>query len=77
MVSFAHSAMPSLTTNLTNTKLVKYAYALASYSMNAAHSYRIPEETTYTQEVREDTLHVLIPDLKKNSKLIKEHLYKY
>ena len=77
LLNFAHDAMPALTTNLTNTKIIKYAYALASYSMDSSHSYRIPEEGTYTQEVREETLHVLIPDLKKNSKLIKEHLYKY
>ena len=75
MVSFAHAAMPSLTTNLTNTKLIKYAYAIVSYSMNANHSYRIPKEGTYTQEVREDTLHVLIPDIKTNTKEIQKYLY--
>ena len=75
MVSFAHEAMPSLSTNLTNTKLIKYAYALVSYSMDANHSYRIPKEGTYTQEVREETLHVLIPDIKTNAKEIQTYLY--
>ena len=75
MVSFAHEAMPSLATNLTNTKLIKYAYALVSYSMDANHSYRIPKEGTYTQEVREETLHVLIPDIKTNAKEIQTYLY--
>ena len=75
MVSFAHSAMPSLSTNLTNTKLIKYAYAIVSYSMDANHSYRIPKEGTYTQEVREETLHVLIPDIKTNAKEIQSYLY--
>ena len=75
MVSFAHEAMPSLTTNLTNTKLIKYAYALVSYSMDTNHSYRIPKEGTYTQEVREETLHVLIPDIKANAKEIQAYLY--
>ena len=75
MVSFAHAAMPSLTTNLSNTKLIKNAYAIVSYSMDANHSYRIPKEGTYTQEVREETLHVLIPDIKTNAKEIQTYLY--
>lgn len=75
MVNFAHEAMPSLTTNLTNTKLIKYAYAIVSYSMDANHSYRLPKEGTYTQEIREETLHVLIPDIKTNAKEIQSYLY--
>ena len=77
MVRFAHEAMPSLTTNLTNTKLIKYAYALVAYSMSTNHSYRIPVEGTYTQEVKEETLHVLVPDLEKNAKAIQTELYSY
>lgn len=77
MVSFAHEAMPSLTTNLTNTKLIKYAYAIVSYSMDTNHSYRIPKEGTYTQEIREETLHVLVPDIKENAKEIQSYLYTY
>ena len=77
MLNFAHEAMPSLTTNLANTKLIKYAYAVASYTMESGKSYRLPLEGTYTQEVREETLHVLIPDLKKNAQSIQSYLYKY
>lgn len=76
MLSFTHAALPLLTTSLTNTKIIKYAYAIASYKMNAEKSYRLPVEGTYTQEVKEDTLHVLVPDLKKNSAAIKNYLYK-
>lgn len=75
ILNFAHAAMPSLTTNLSNTKIIKYAYALTSYSMDSDHSYRIPKEGTYTQEVREETLHVLIPDIKQNAKEIQKYLY--
>lgn len=75
ILNFAHAAMPSLTTNMSNTKIIKYAYALTSYSMDSDHSYRIPKEGTYTQEVREETLHVLIPDIKENAKEIKKYLY--
>jgi len=77
MLNFTHDAMPSLTTNISNTKLVKYAYALASYSMDADRSYRIPKKGLYTQEVREETLHVLIPDIKANAHEIQKYLYKY
>lgn len=77
MLNFAHDAMPSLTTNISNTKLIKYAYALASYSMDSERSYRIPKEGLYTQEVREETLHVLIPDIKANAKEIQKYLYDY
>ena len=75
MLNFAHEAMPVLTTNVSNTKIIKYAYALASYRMSVNKSYRIPVEGTYTQEVREETLHVLIPDLNKNAKAIQKYLY--
>lgn len=76
MLNFAHQAMPFITTNLSNTKIIKYAYAMASYNMDSSHSYRLPVEGTYTQEIREETLHVLVPDLKKNAKAIQEYLYK-
>ena len=75
ILSFAHAAMPSLTTNLSNTKVIKYAYALASYSMDSDHSYRLPKEGTYTQGVREESLHVLIPDVRQNAKEIQKLLY--
>lgn len=75
ILNFAHAAMPSLTTNMSNTKIIKYAYALTSYSMDSGHSYRLPKEETYTQEIREETLHVLIPDIKQNAKEIQKYLY--
>ena len=77
ILNFAHAAMPSLTTNLSNTKIIKYAYALPSYSMDSNHSYRIPKEGTYTQEVREETLHVLVPDIKRNAKELQKLIYSY
>ena len=77
ILNFAHAAMPSLTTNLSNTKIIKYAYALTSYSMDSNHSYRIPKEGTYTQEVREETLHVLVPDIKRNAKELQKLIYSY
>ena len=76
MLNFAHQAMPFITTNLSNTKIIKYAYAMASYTMDSSRSFRLPVEGTYTQEVREETLHVLVPDLKKNAEAIQGYFYK-
>ena len=76
MLNFAHQAIPVITTNVSNTKIIKYAYALASFKMDLNHSYRIPEEGSYSQEVREDNLHVLIPNLNAASSAIKQFLYK-
>lgn len=77
ILSFAHQAMPLLTTNMTNTSIIKLAYAASSYKMNSKQSYRIPYEGSYTQEVKEETLHVLVPDLAKNRKAIQDYIYKY
>ena len=76
ILNFVHAAIPSLTTNLSNTKIIKYAYALTLYSMDPDYSYRIPKEGSYTQEVREETLHVLIPDIQQNAKEIQKYLYR-
>ena len=77
ILSFAHQAMPLLSTNMSNTSIIKLAYAAAAYNMNAKRSYRLPNEGTYTQEVREETLHVLVPDIRKNRKVVQEYLYNY
>ena len=77
ILSFAHQAMPLLTTNMTNTSIIKLAYAASSYKMNSKQSYRIPYEGSYTQEIKEETLHVLVPDLAKNRKAIQDYIYKY
>lgn len=77
ILSFAHQAMPLLTTNMTNTAIIKLAYAAASYKMDTQQSYRLPYEGSYTQEVKESTLHVLVPDIKKNKDAIQKYIYDY
>lgn len=77
ILSFTHQAMPLLSTNMTNTSIIKLAYAAVSYNMDASQSHRLPYEGSYTQEVKEDTLHVLVPDLKKNLSAIQKYIYDY
>ena len=50
---------------------------MVSGRMGIRHSYRLPKEGTYTQEIREETLHVLIPDIRKNSALMQDYIYGY
>lgn len=76
ILSFAHQAMPLLTTNMTNTSIIKLAYAASSYMMNSEQSHRIPYEGSYTQEVKEETLHVLVPDIDKNKNAVQNYIYK-
>ena len=77
ILSFAHQAMPSLSTNMSNSSIIKLAYATATYSMSSKKSYRIPYEGSYSQEIKEETLHVLIPDIKKNKIAVQEYIYNY
>lgn len=77
ILSFAHQAMPLLTTNMSNTSIIKLAYAAVSYSMDTKQSYRLPYEGSYTQEVKEETLHVLVPKIADNRKAIHRYIYEY
>lgn len=74
---FVDEALPLFRTDLSNRQIIKLAYAMVAGRMGIRHSYRIPEEGTYTQEIREETLHVLIPDLRENSRRIQKYIYGY
>lgn len=74
---FIDEALPLFRTDLTNRKMIQLAYAMVSGRMGIRHSYRLPKEGTYTQEIREETLHVLIPDIRKNSALMQDYIYGY
>lgn len=77
ILTFVHQAMPLLTTNMSNTSIIKLAYAVTSYKMSTEKSHRLPYEGSYTQEVREETLHVLIPDIRANRTAIQKYIYDY
>ena len=68
--------MRFLRTDMSKAEMMGYLYTILSHDISEFGSYRIPLEGTYTQEVREETLHVLVPDLKKNAEAIQGYFYK-
>ena len=74
---FIDEALPLFRTDLSNRKILQLAYSMVTNRMRIRHSYRLPEEGTYTQEIREETLHVLIPDIRANCRLIQKYIYGY
>ena len=74
---FIDEALPLFRTDLSNRQIIKLAYAMVAGRMGIRHSYRLPEEGTYTQEIREEDLHVLIPDLRENSRRLQKYIYGY
>lgn len=74
---FIDEALPLFRTDLSNRDMIHLAYVMVTGRMGIRHSYRLPEEGTYTQEIREETLHVLIPDVKENCKRLQKYIYGY
>lgn len=74
---FIDEALPLFRTDLSNRDMIHLAYVTVTGRMGIRHSYRLPEEGTYTQEIREETLHVLIPDLIENCKRLQKYIYGY
>lgn len=64
-----------LRTDMTKAQMMGYLYQILSHHITEFGSYRIPLEGTYTQEVREETLHVLVPQLEPNAKAAQEYIY--
>ena len=64
LIQFAYNAMPLITTNIPkNTGLINIVYTILSNRMPISESHRIPIEGTYTQQIKEGVLHVLVPEL--------------
>ena len=74
---FIDEALPLFRTDMTNREMLRLGYRMVSDRMRITESYRLPAEGTYTQEIREDTLHVLIPDIRENCKRIQKYIYGY
>lgn len=74
---FANEAFPLFKTDLSNTEILRYVYTVISKGMHITQSKRLPKDGTYTQELREETLQVLVPDLQANAKLLQEYVYGY
>ncbi len=74
LYALADAALPCITTDLSNTDIINYVYLVAVNRMSIGGNYRIPADGTYTpQSIR--GMSVLVPDLAKNSALLREYLY--
>ena len=73
LIQFAYNAMPLITTNIPkNTELISIVYTILSNRMPITESNRIPVEGTYTQQIKESSLHVLVPELRPNAKALQK-----
>ena len=77
MVQFVNDVFPLLRTDMTNMEIIQYVYTIMSNHMEITESRRIPVEGSYTQEIREETLHVLIPNLYTNAQALQKYIYGY
>ena len=64
-----------LRTDMTKSEMMGYLYTILSHDITEIGSYRIPLEGTYTQEIREETLNVLIPQLEPNRQAAMDYIY--
>ena len=64
-----------LSTDLDVQDMLGYFYWLKKNDITQINSYRLPLEGTYTQEVREEELHVLVPQIEPNKNAIQQYIY--
>lgn len=67
-------ALPLLTTDISNTKLIGYAAGILTMQPATFKTDRIPADGTYREAVVRN-MQVLVPDLAKNQQHLKESLY--
>lgn len=64
-----------LTTDMDTADMLGYYYWLKKNEITKINSYRIPLEGTYTQEIREENLHVLVPQIEPNKEAMHQYIY--
>ena len=64
-----------LNTDMGIPQMLGFFYYLKKCDFSQFHGYLIPLEGTYTQEVREEDLHVLIPRIEENRDAIQQYIY--
>lgn len=74
LTELANAALPCVTTDMTNADILKYVYMVSINRMSIGGNYRLPAEGTYYPTMIRG-MSVLVPDLAKNSALLKEYLY--
>ncbi len=74
LMELADLLLPCLSTDLTNTEILKDVYTVASNRMSIGETYRFPLEGTYSAEIVYG-MDVLVPDLEANSRALQDYLY--
>ena len=74
-VDFVNSILPYIATDMTDMEILGYVYYVATEGVNMGDSHRVPEDRAYKNETINKMM-VLVPDLQKNSELLKEWLFK-
>ena len=77
LYNFANAAFPLFKTDLSNTEILRYVYTVITNRMTITQSKRIPVDGTYTQEIKEETLNVLVPRLEPNAQALQKFVYGY
>jgi len=74
-VDFVNSVLPYIATDMTDMEILGYVYYVATEGVNMGETHRVPEDRAYKNETINKMM-VLLPDLQKNSELLKEWLFK-
>ena len=74
-VDLVNDIIPYIATDMTDMEILGYVYYVATQGVNMGESHRIPEDRAYTNETINGMM-VLLPNLEKNSELLKEWLFR-
>ena len=64
-----------LNTDMDIYDMLGYFYWLKKNDITQINSYRIPVDGTYTQEIREEVLQVLVPQIEPNRQTMQQYIY--
>ena len=73
-LDLVNALIPYFATDMTDSEILGYAYYIAKEGIHVGDTFRIPADGAYKNE-RINNMAVLVPDLQKNSDLIKQSLY--
>ena len=74
-LDLVNAVIPYFATDMTDNEILGYVYYIAKEGIHVGETFRVPADGAYTNE-RINNMAVLVPNLQKNSDLIKESLYK-
>ncbi len=70
----AERELPQIVSDLSNTQVLELIFTAVSRRVGSWECLQFPAEGTYTREIIGGA-EVLVPDLKENSRLLRQYLY--